>query len=125
MSTDEIRAFILRNDARIRLLGREYAYGTFSIDQVASLRGIHPVDAVAVLEQGGFARGLDAIRLDAADRAANLEKLRADRLARASQPPAFSQEQAARSAIASKRLENVDARRWILGITPAVPLRGE
>jgi hypothetical protein len=113
---DGIKAFVLRNGSsekdQIVVLGHAYVRGSLSIDDVATLLKIHPVDAVALLERHGFNRRLEQIALDDSRRAQILSRMREDRLTRAGEPD-WTNESIARDVVASERLEGVDARRWI------------
>ena len=113
---DGLKAFVLRNDAgqkeRLSVLGHAYARGAFSIDDVATLLAVHPVDAVALLESHGFSRRLEQIRLDTATREHMFSEMRVDRLRRDGAAE-WTQEAVARDVVASERLEGVDARSWI------------
>ncbi len=113
---DGIKAFVLRHDARqqaqVRVVGEAYARGAISLAESATLLGVHEVDATAILEELGFARTLDAIRLPEADRQAIFDRMRADRVLRAGQPESNA-EGVNREVIASERIEGIDARRWI------------
>ncbi len=113
---DGIKAFVLRNSpnqkAQISVLGREYVRGSLSVNDVATLLELHPVDAAALLESRGFNRGMEQIALDAAQRSRILARMRSDRLARDGEP-AWTNESIARDVVASERIEGVDARHWI------------
>jgi hypothetical protein len=113
---DGIKAFVLRNgsseQAQISVLGHAYVRGSLSIDDVATLLELHPVDAVALLESHGFNRRLEQIALHDSRRTQILSRMREDRLARTGEP-AWTNESIARDVVASERLEGVDARRWI------------
>jgi len=70
------------------------------------------VDAVALLEQGGFQRPLDVIALSENERTEVYRRMRLDRLARKGSFAA-SAEAVSRDVVASERIEGVDARDWI------------
>ena len=116
LAVEFLEAFVRRNDPgfeeRSAAIGRAYAEGRLSIHEVALLSDERPEDAVAFLETHGYCRPLDVIRLQDGERAAILQRIREDRLRRNGRP-AFSREMVARVTIASERIENVDARRWI------------
>lgn len=113
---DGLQAFLFRTDERcveqLRIAGSAYARGHISVDEVATLLAVHPVDALAMLDQGGFHRSLELIEMGDDASAKVYERMRADRLSR---PRAFepSAEMVARDVVASERIEGVDARRWI------------
>ncbi len=113
---DGLHAFLFRTDPglqeQVRILGRTYSEGHLSLEEAGKLLGIHPVDAVALLEQGAFRRPLDVIALSDRDRSEVYSRMRLDRLARkGSFTP--SAEMVSRDAVASERIEGVDARGWI------------
>ena len=113
---DAVKAFVIRNDNRqkriVTLLGQKYQEGALEVDDVAALLDVHPVDAVALLEETGFARPIDKTGLSDADRKAVYALMRADRLARNGEP-STTPELVGRHVVASERLEGIDARRWI------------
>jgi hypothetical protein len=114
---DGIQAFVLRSDPqeqqRIRILGRQYANGSITLQQISQLLSLHPVDAIALLESRGFSRPIDVVRLSDADRQLQLDALRKARFAHRDTRAPISVERVARDVIASERIESVDARRWI------------
>jgi len=113
---DGVQAFLIRCDdgasERVNLVGRQYAEGTLTIQEVAQLLELHVVDAVAELEAKGFARDLSVISLTDTEQEQVLDRIRVDRQSRRGiyKP---SREAIARDVVASERLEGVDARRWI------------
>lgn len=117
LAYDAIRSFVIRNDPsehnRLKVLGREYLEGNRSVTDVASVLGLKPPDAVALLERYGYARSPEGIQLRTEQRTAIYDKVRKDRLERRGETPPDSAQAAARDAIASERLEGVDARPWI------------
>jgi hypothetical protein len=118
---DALAAFLLRSDPnnqqQLRLVGQKYAEGVLTVDEVATLLKIEPVDAAFFLEAWGYARSIERIRLDPTERARILERLRSDRLERNGKP-AFDAGRAYRDTIASERIEEVDARQWIPRAVP-------
>jgi hypothetical protein len=96
----------------LRAAGESFQAGCISVPQVSALLGLHPVDAVAVLESHGYARSLATLALTEQERAAIYARMRADRLARRG-APVITAESIARDTIASARIEGVDVRRWI------------
>lgn len=111
-----LQAFVLRNDAReqprLQLVGRQYAEGVITIAEAATLLTLTVPDTVFQLELHGFHRPIDVITLTPDERQARLARIRADRQARRGWPT-LDPDHAARDAIASERIEGVDARRWI------------
>jgi hypothetical protein len=111
-----LKGFVLRNDprqqAKAAVVGREFQRGSLSLDEVGTLLNLSPGDAAAYLEERGYWRPIDLLRLTDEQRDVRLEAIRADRLRRSGRLP-FSREAIARDVIASERIENVDARRWI------------
>ncbi len=113
---DGLQALLFRTDERcveqLRIAGTAYAKGHIRVDEVAKLLAVHPVDALALLDQGGFHRPLELLEMDEDSRRKVYERMRADRLSRlhAFEP---STEMIARDVVASERIEGVDARRWI------------
>jgi predicted HTH domain antitoxin len=113
---DGLRAFLRRAESEGPLdeVGAVYATGAISITQASKILGVHPSDALAELEERGHCRSPDALALSAEDEAALFRRIRADREQRGG-APAFSAERVAREAIASERIEGVDARQWLRG----------
>ncbi|MGH7582808.1 MAG: hypothetical protein ACREL5_06240 [Gemmatimonadales bacterium] len=113
---DGIQAFLLRCDQgekdRAGIVGRQYARGELTLEEVGRLLELHPVDAVALLEAMDYVRRVDTIRLADVDRSRLLERIRVDRLRRKGVVP-VSREAIGRDVIASERIEGIDARRWI------------
>lgn len=111
-----LEGFVRRNDPRqqqvVRTLGRLYVQGHLSVDDVAVMLGKHPSDAVFILEENGFCRPLEVIRMDEASRAEKLRRIREDRLKRQGEPE-LVREHVIRDVIASERIEGVDARPWL------------
>ena len=96
----------------VEAAGRAYADGRLSVDEVAVALGVDVPDALVELEAHGFARGIDKIRLSDEERAAKLKLIRQDRLARNGKP-VYDPVLATRCAVASLRIEGIDAR-WLL-----------
>lgn len=114
ISYDALRAFLARHgDDRLRILGRVYAEGGMSVEEVAKVMRIAVEDAAALLQEHGFARSMETWRLDEAERERAYAAMRADRLARYDEPVARDDEDARRDTIASARIEDVDARPWL------------
>jgi len=86
---------------------------TISVHEVAGAMGIPVVDALAFLDEHGFARTVDKIKLDDDERARVLEAMRRDRIERKGLAPPNAHDVAVRTVIASQRIEDVDARRWL------------
>lgn len=113
---DAIWAFLFRNDtkerSRLTTVGIAYASGKIAIDAAASLLGVGPSEAIAVLETAGFRRTIDVIRLSPTERTERLAGIRRDRHERAGMPRP-SDAAIARDVVASQRIEGIDARRWV------------
>lgn len=113
---DGLQALLFRTDERcveqLRIAGSAYEKGHISVEEVAKLLAVHPVDALAMLDQAGFHRPIELLEIAADARAKIFERMRTDRLSRshAFEPSA---EMIARDVVASERIEGVDARRWI------------
>ena len=111
-----LEGFVHRNDPRqqqaVKTVGRLYVQGHLSLDEVAALWGKHPADAVFMLEENGFYRSLDVIRMDDESRTEKLRKIREDLLRREGMPEPL-REHVIRDVLASERIESVDARPWI------------
>jgi hypothetical protein len=101
---------------RSAILGQAYADGRLSIDELASLLGADVPDALAHLEQQGFRRVPEHLRLTAEARHERLSRIREDRLARQGEP-APAPELVRREVIASQRIEGIDARQWLPSLT--------
>lgn len=113
---DGIRAFVRRRDPaqkeQLRVAGEAFKAGKLTLVEVAKLLELHPVDAVALLEEHGYDRSLGTLALSDEERAAIYARMRADRLARRGEP-AWTHESVARDTVASERIEGIDARRWV------------
>ena len=113
-----LKAFTLRNDPRyqrqLEVLGPKYMMGTLSIPEIAEILSVSTSDAVHLLEQLGYARPLDRLRLTPEERSRLLRRVKEDRFSREG-ALAYSEEDVARSVIASERLEGIDVRSWIGG----------
>ena len=110
---DGLRAFLARNDGGqelLTLVGRMYAHGRLSIVESANLLRMSPPDALRHFEEQGFWR--NNVGLTDEQRESMLEKIREDRRARGGSPRP-SAARAVRSAVASSRIESVDARPWL------------
>jgi hypothetical protein len=115
LAYDGLRALIERNAVQSTgsaVARHAYAEGRLSVDEVAAILGMPVPDAVALLEKRGFRRSVDDLRLSAEQRANRLRKIREDRIARAGATPARP-DWVAREVIASQRIEDIDARRWL------------
>ena len=117
MAYDGLRAFVARHShpdsVALAVIGRAYAEGRLSIDEAAKALSFEIEDTVALLEEQGFRRSVDTIRLDEATRNARLTAIRQDRLARRGQP-SFDERLVARDVVASQRIEDIDARPWLV-----------
>ncbi len=105
--------FLRRTDAfleeRLRVLAPKYAAGEMSPGHIARVLGITEEDALALMDKHEIARPLSALRLPDAKRAEFLERIESDR-AKRDGAPRNDPKQATRAALASQRLEGVDAR---------------
>lgn len=109
-STRRIR---LNRDHVGRVLGAAYRDGRLTAYELAAVMQVTVVDAIAFLDEHGFARSVDKLQLTDAERARVFQKMRSDRIARNGSPPANAGDVAVRNVIASQRIEAVDARRWL------------
>jgi hypothetical protein len=77
---DAIKALVIRCDPhqqnRLRIIGTKYVEGTMELSELSTLMGLHPVDAVALLEEQGFYRSVDRVRLSDARRSSILGRIR-------------------------------------------------
>ncbi len=92
--------------------GQAYAESRLNVDEVAALLILPVHDAVALLEEHGFRRSVEALRLDPAARKARIAELAKERRLRSGAPivdPAWVE----REVIASQRIEDIDARPWL------------
>jgi hypothetical protein len=116
MAYDALKAFVRRHDPRfgrfLRDVGRLYADARLSLEEAAGLLGQGPSDAIALLEEHGYCRRADREILTGAERDEKLAAIRRDRLSRDGQPQG-SRESVFRDTVASCRIENLDARRWL------------
>ncbi len=116
LAFDGLRAFVARNshpqaDAMLAA-GRAYAEGRLSIDEVAAVLGVVVSDAVALLQEQGFHRSVEDLRLSEEGLREKLRAIREERRARDGEPNARP-ELVARDVIASQRIEDIDARPWL------------
>jgi hypothetical protein len=116
LAFDRLTAFIARNshpqaDAML-VAGRAYAEGRLSIDEVAAVLGMIASDAVALLQEQGFHRSVEDLRLRDADRREKLSAIREERRARDGEPVPRP-DLIVRDVIASQRIEDIDARPWL------------
>jgi hypothetical protein len=113
---DGLTAFLARNSRpqadALHAAGRACAEGRLSIDEVATVLGIAPQDAVALLEEQGFRRSIREVRLQEAARNDKLRAIREERIARRGEPD-LREDLVAREVIASQRIEDIDARPWL------------
>ena len=113
---DALRAFLRRvspeRKARVDAVGRAYARGKLSIEESAQIMGVAVQDAIAEFERLGHWRSPEVVQLSEEKRAELLSRLRQDRIDRQGRPRG-SADRALRSALASARIEDVDARPWL------------
>ncbi len=110
---DGLRAMLRRLEASEKAaqtgaLGRAYAEGRLSLAECAAVLRVDVGDAIALLEEHGFARLPEVIELSPQDAAERLAAIRRARLAQT--PPAADLVQ--RDVIASQRIEGIEARPW-------------
>lgn len=113
---DGLGRFVKRNDPltddRVRIIGPDYAAGDISLKDVTHALGLSAPDAVALLEDFGYARPLEHIALTEEKRALRYGALRRSRQQRQGKPHA-DPSVIARDVIATQRIEDIDARPWI------------
>ena len=116
LAYDRLHAFLVRRDPttdeRLKVIGRLYAAGQVSIGEAAGLLASSVPDAIALLEPRGYARPLETLGLSEPERERIFGALRVDRERRAGRPEP-SEDRVRRSAIASERIEGIDARAWL------------
>lgn len=116
MAVERLCAFLARNgpqrDAKLSVAGPAYLERRLSLDEVCVFLQLPRSDAVALLEQYGFARPEENIRLSSAARNALLERIQEDRDARQGEPDPRPSH-IAREVVATQRIEGVDARPWL------------
>src|SRR5262249_6466917 len=119
MAFDKLTALVRRHDDAAcnlfaKVLGRAYAEARFSLEEFSTAMGMPKPDAIVFLEEHGFARHLDEVRLSEKARAERYQAIRSDRLARANGAVVRNGEALiVRNVIASQRIEDIDARRWV------------
>jgi hypothetical protein len=114
---DTLGALVRRNDesrdgAR-KVTARLYAEGRVTLSEVAELLQLPTPDAIVFLEEHGYARPLDVIRLSDDERAKRYAAMRADRRSRNGKAPDEARPLVVRNVVASQRIEGVDARPWV------------
>lgn len=116
LSHDWLRAFVRRHAAgeveTRRIIGTAYAEGRLGLNEAAHLLGMRRHDAVALLEEHGYARDIDVLSGMESKREVFLAQIRADRRRRDGRPQSDSS-LVAREVIATQRIEQVDARPWV------------
>jgi hypothetical protein len=116
VSYDWLRAFVRRHTPgereTLHIVGRAYAERRLTLDDAAHLLSMPRTDAVAWLEEYGYARELESGALTPAERSERYARMRKDRLARDGEP-VLDPDLVARDVIASQRIEGVDARLWL------------
>ncbi len=101
-----------QDESAVTAAGRAYADGHASVDEVAAMLDLNVPDVIALLEEHGFRRSVDGLRLTAEARRERLRRIRADRVAREGHP-VLSPAYVVRDVIASQRIEGVDVRPWL------------
>jgi hypothetical protein len=116
LAYDGLRAFVRRHsqgrEEAVHTAGRLYAEGRASVSEVAAMLAMEEPDVVALLEEHGFRRSVEGLRLEDGVRSARLAAMRADRLQRRGEP-APTPSYVVRDVIASQRIEDIDARPWL------------
>lgn len=116
LAYDWLRAFVRRyspsSKETLQIIGRAYAEGRLSLDEVAHLTAMPRPDAVAWLEECGYARDLNVIALSEESRADRIARIRTDRQMRGG-VPSLDPILVVRDLLASQRIEDVDARAWV------------
>lgn len=106
-----LRLFVLRHGHHVAF--DEYRRGTRSLSSIASEAGLDICDVVSVAEELGVARDVDVIRLSADARAEMNRAIEAARRQRLVFGESSNRDLGRRDAIASQRLEGVDARKLL------------
>lgn len=113
---DGLRAFVARhahpNESVVTAAGHVYADGRASVAEVAAMLDLDVPDVVALLEEHGFRRSVDGLRLTPEARRERLRRIREERLERGG-APVLSSAHVVRDVIASQRIEGIDARPWL------------
>lgn len=116
LAFDALKAFVARHESpdhlAVAVAGQVYAEGRASIEEVAAMLGRDVPDVVALLEERGYRRSIEGIRLAEVERAAKLRQIREDRVARDGEPRS-TESDIARDVVASQRIEGIDARPWL------------
>jgi hypothetical protein len=116
LAFDRLAASIARNShpqaEAMLAAGRAYAEGRLSIDEVAAVLGMVVSDAVALLQEQGFHRSVEDLRLPEEVRREKLRTIREERLGRDGAPQSRP-DHIVRDVIASQRIEDIDARPWL------------
>lgn len=116
LSFDWLQAFVRRHtssaDSAPHVAGRAYAEGRLSIEETAKLLSLPVPDALAWLEQHGYARDIDVITLPDSVRTQRLSAIRAERIRRAG-IAVVRNDLVVREVVATQRIEDIDARPWV------------
>lgn len=116
LAFDGLTSFVARNSHpdqhAIATAGQAYAEGRLSIDEVAAVLGLGVPDVVALLEEHGYRRGTEQLRLSDDARRTRLDAIRRERLSRGNGLP-NRPDWVAREVVASQRIEDIDARPWL------------
>lgn len=116
LAREWLRSFVFRRGApqaeQIKAAGHAYAQGRLSIQEVATVIGVSVDEALILLEQYGYFRAGDAVRLLPDERKKVLSRLRAERLARDG-APSLDRSLVVREVVSSHRIEDLDARPWL------------
>jgi hypothetical protein len=97
----------------MRTVGRAYAEGRLTLEDVSGILQVSPQDAVALLEKYSFCRSLDVITLSPTRRSERLRAIANDARASSTKGDSPSETLLDRDVIASQRIEGVDAHPWL------------
>ncbi len=116
MAVAGLKALLRRHaperNAQVDIVGRLFAEGKMTLADASTLLGVPRADVAAWFEESGHSRALSVIALSSEDRAERLKKVSARRQASGANPP-LDRDLVRRDAIASQRIEDVDARQWL------------
>ncbi|MBT9555931.1 MAG: hypothetical protein IV100_07880 [Myxococcales bacterium] len=110
----KMQAFLVRHEAAPETLALStlYAKGSVSAQEFADVLKLSVPDGIALLEELGACRPIGVMRLSTEERRSKAERLRGSR-STVRENPELDAAHAARSVIASQRIEDVDARPWV------------
>ena len=120
-SNEEILREVIRNYYKERSmieLGAAYNRALVSVHDVAYALHLDIFDALSLIEKHGYCRPIESIELSSEERAAQLKRIRENRIRRGGKVT-VSESEISSSVIASQRLEGVDARPWVTNANKA------